>query len=69
VTGELRVRLLDAAGKPITGFDSDDCLPVRGDSLAHPIKWKELLSTLGKRAICVEFLMRDAQLYGFEMSE
>ncbi len=69
VSGELRVRLLDAKGKPIPGFDVEDCRPVKGDSVAHPIEWKTSLATLGDTPVQVEFLLRDARLYGFDLAE
>jgi len=37
VDGELRVRLLDRAGKPYRGFTWQDCAPIRGDATAHPV--------------------------------
>ena len=69
VDGELRVRLLDAAGKPLPGFDADDCKPVKGDSLAHPIQWKVPLNTLHGKPAQVEFILRDAKLFAFELVE
>ena len=68
VNGELRVRLLDASGKPIPGFDADDCMPVKGDSLAHVIQWKGSPATLPRKPLRMEFLLRDARLYGFELN-
>ena len=36
----LRVALLDAAGAgELAGFGLDDCRPIAGDSLAHPVVW------------------------------
>ena len=41
-TARLRVALLDAAGeRELAGFGLDDCRPVAGDSLAHPVVWGE----------------------------
>ena len=69
VKGELRVRLLDEKGEPIAGFDADDCESVRGDNLRHPVKWKAPLATLQNRPVKIEFVLRDAQLYGFDLAE
>jgi len=67
VSGRLRVRLLDKSGKLIPGFDADDCQLIHGDSLAHPVRWKAGLSTLHDRPIMIEFILRDVQLYAFDL--
>jgi hypothetical protein len=68
VAGELRVRVLDATGAAIKGFDASDCTPVRGDSIAHAMKWKQPLSALRGKAVALEFIARDARLYGIELT-
>jgi len=65
VNGELRARLLDGQGKVIPGFDSRDCPPIRGDSIAHRITFKGHLASLKGRTVRLELSVRDAQLYGF----
>ncbi len=69
VKGELRVRLLDASGKPLGGFDFDDCRPMQGDSLAHKVNWKGNLATLTDKPIQIEFLLRNARLFAFDLTE
>jgi hypothetical protein len=39
VQGSLKVALLDAEGKPIAGFTTQDCRTVQGDSVRHVITW------------------------------
>ena len=68
VRGELRARVLDADGRPVEGFDAADCTPVRGDALAHELRWKRALAELRGKAVRLEFVLRDARLYAFEMS-
>ena len=41
--GELRVRLLDPAGRPLPGFDWADHRPLSEDALAAPVRWKSAL--------------------------
>ena len=65
VAGELRVRILDGAGKPLPGFDFADCLPICGDSVAHPVRWTAELASVRGRAVRLEFALEDAQLYAF----
>ena len=68
VRGEIRARLLDAEGEPLPGFDAVECRPIRGDSLAHEVEWGDPPATLPAGPVRVEFLLRDARLYGFDLS-
>ena len=65
--GELRVRLLDEAAKPLAGFDFADCTPICGDSVAHPVKWNGAPDLPRGKPVRLEFLLQKAQLYGFEL--
>jgi len=66
VRGELRVRLRDANGKVVPGFDWADCVPVRGDSVAHPIEWRGRPSLPRAHAVSLEFSPAGAELYAFD---
>jgi hypothetical protein len=68
VDAELRVRLLDAAGTPLPGFNWDDCEPIRGDSLAHPVTWRRPLSSTRGNRLQIEFALRRSRLYGFDLA-
>jgi hypothetical protein len=67
VEGRLAVRLVDLAGKPIPGFGPDDCGPIRGDSVAHAVRWRKPLAELRDKPLRIEFRLRDARLYGFDL--
>jgi hypothetical protein len=67
--GEMRARLLDAAGRPIPGFDVEDCSPIQGDSVSLPLRWKGSLTTMKGKPVQLEFHLRDARLYGFDLLE
>lgn len=67
VAGELRVRVLDARGAPIPGFDAADCNPVRGDSLRHRVEWKQPLVSMKDKPVQLEFALVDARLYALEL--
>jgi hypothetical protein len=69
VRGTLQVRLLNAVGKPIPGFDVNDCAPIHGDSVALPLKWKKPLAAVNRQPVQIEFQMRDCQLFGFGLAE
>jgi hypothetical protein len=65
--GEVRVQIADAAGQPIDGFRFEDCQPIAADSLAAPVAWKGKLADLRGRAVRLEFRLRSADLYAFEL--
>lgn len=64
VAGELRLRVLDEQGRPLPGLDFADCAPIRGDSLAHPVRWQDAALPMD-RPVRLEFRLRDGRLYGF----
>ncbi len=63
--GMLRVRLLDADGRPVPGCDEADCEPIRGDSVRHPVRWKGA----APRGVPVqlEFVFDRGELYAFDV--
>lgn len=65
--GELRVRVLDAQGRPRPGFDWEDCRPVHGDRVDHPIAWKGANRTLNNEPVQFEFELKHATLYSFDL--
>ncbi len=66
--GSVRIGLLDEENRPLAGRSVDDCVPMVGDSLRMPVKWKEgsdLGSRVGEPArLRVE--MTRAELFGFQ---
>ena len=67
VDGQLRVRVLDAKGKPLPGFDGSDCARIQGDNVTHPVQWKAPLGSLRGKRIRLEFALEKAQLYAFRL--
>ena len=67
IDGELRVRLVDPSGEAIEGFDWSDCRSMQGDLVRHEVQWKEGASTPEGRTVRLEFALREAQLYGFDV--
>ena len=63
--GEVRVELLDAAGRPLEGFSHS--APFRGDRLRHVVRFAgdANVECLADRPICLRFHLRNAQLYAF----
>lgn len=63
--GEIRVELLDAAGRLLAGFSPSEA--VSGDSLRHRVVFpgKADVAALVGRPVSVRFHLRDAELYSF----
>jgi hypothetical protein len=69
VDGELRVRVVDSSGMPLGSFFWRDCLPIKGDSLRHKLKFAEDIGSLEGKTVRLEFKLQQAQLYGFELDD
>jgi hypothetical protein len=65
--GEVQVQVLAADGRPVPGFARSDCESIRGDVVAAPVRWARPLSTLGGRPVRLEFLLKNARLFAFEL--
>jgi hypothetical protein len=64
VVGEMRMRLLDDKGAPIDDFD---WIEIPGDDVAHAVKWQGKLTSLRGKIVQIEFQLRNAQLFGFDL--
>ena len=64
--GYVRIRLLDADGAPIEGYDSG-CL--FGNSVDRTVDFSEALEKLAGKEVRMEISMRDADLYSFRFNE
>ena len=67
VRGELKVRIVDARGQAVSGFDWADCGPIRGDSVSHWVRWRGTPSLPPLQPVSLEFSLRDGDLYGFDV--
>jgi hypothetical protein len=63
----VRVRLLQANGKPVREYDWEDCTPMRGDLLSHQVNWRGAREKLPTGAVGLEFKLVSAKLYGFHV--
>jgi hypothetical protein len=61
--GQLAVRVLDADDEPLVDFDTSQ--PLNADGLSLPVQWKKSLSALGDQPFRLEFVIRDASIFGF----
>jgi hypothetical protein len=66
-SGEGRVAILDAAGKPIEGYSIDDCHFINGDYLKTTVQWNKGadVGTLAGKPVRLAFEMRGTKLYSF----
>jgi hypothetical protein len=69
VREELRVRLVNAQGKALPGFDWVDCVPIRGDSVSHQVEWRGTPPLPRGDSISIEFSLKNTALYGFDFAE
>ncbi|HEX5103599.1 MAG TPA: hypothetical protein VFV87_07310 [Pirellulaceae bacterium] len=65
--GEVRVQVTNDDGTPIAGFRFEDCQPIAADSLAAPVAWSESLAKLRGQAVRLEFSLKNASLFAFEL--
>ena len=63
--GELRVEILDPAGRPIAGCAPS--APVTGDSLRHAVVFpgQKDLTSLASKPVCLRFHLHNARLFAF----
>jgi hypothetical protein len=66
VAGAMRVRLLDQEGNPKPSFD---WVEIRGDAIAHPVRWKAAVTSLRQTPVRLEFELKEAQLFGFDLQK
>ncbi len=69
IRGQLRVRLVNADRSVLPGFDWTDCVDLRGDSVAHRVKWQAHQSVPKGAVVSLEFELKDAELYGFDFAD
>ncbi|MCX7935492.1 MAG: hypothetical protein N3A66_09580, partial [Planctomycetota bacterium] len=66
--GEIRVQVCDAAGRPHPGLAFADCQPIAEDGLALEVRWKGSLAALSRQPVRLEFSLKNASLFAFEIS-
>ena len=66
--GAVRVEIQDPAGKPLEGYSLEDCVPLFGDAVDRPVRWKnnEDLQALVGKPVRLRFALKDADLYAFQ---
>ncbi len=67
--GSVRVGLLDERGQAISKRSITDCIPIVGDSLSMPVKWKDGSEVTVRRGVPIRLQVElvHAELYSFQM--
>lgn len=70
IDGELRVEVLDAAGRAIEGYAGGRSMPVTGDGTRLPVRWQghPSLDGLSGQVVRFRFTLSRARLYAFWVS-
>ncbi|MDW8198266.1 MAG: hypothetical protein RMJ56_11750, partial [Gemmataceae bacterium] len=69
--GGLQVEIQDESGKPIPGFRLDECVPLVGDAIQQPVRWKSNpdLARLAGKIVRLRFVLSDGDLYAIQFSK
>ncbi|MCS6865046.1 MAG: hypothetical protein NZS48_08280, partial [Gemmata sp.] len=69
--GGLQVEVQDDSGKPIPGFRLDECVPLVGDAIQQPVRWKSNpdLARLAGKIVRLRFVLSDGDLYAIQFSK
>lgn len=69
--GQAQVEILDESGQPIPGFSRDEALPLNGNSVRLPARWKgdPDLKKLAGEPVRLRFHLQDCKLYAFQFKE
>ena len=66
--GSIRVEVLNAEGYRVRGFSRDDCLPIRGHSLRHPVRWRERqLADLAPGEYRLRIHLQEAEIFAITL--
>ena len=69
--GSVRVELQDESGEAYSGYSTDDCVLLRGDSIDAAVRWKDgrnAESLIGK-TVRMKLVLQDADVYSFRFAK
>lgn len=68
--GEIRVEILDAAGKPIPGYTLGDSQVIIGNEISRAVSWKgnTNVASLAGKPIRLRIQLKDADLFSFKFN-
>jgi hypothetical protein len=65
--GELRVAVLDEQGRPLPGYEQENCLPLTADRVWHEVRWQGHDQLPEDRPLRLRFHLKQTRLYSFAM--
>lgn len=66
IRGELRLAICEPSGKFVPGFTFEDCQPIRGNDVAHAVRWNQAQpSSLAGKRVQLVFRVQDGSLFAF----
>ena len=70
-SGEIRVEMLDAAGKVIAPYAAAQCEPLRGDSTRHRVRWQTAptIDELSGQTVRFRFFLTRSRVYSFWVAD
>ncbi len=63
--GNLTVEILAPGGLPLPDYTHQDCVPLRGDGIRQPVRWKHHATLPTCPGIRLRFRMNNARLYSY----
>lgn len=68
--GSLAVEIQDIDGRPIPGYELEQCVPQFGDEIERTVSWKggADVSALAGQTVRLRFQLKDADLYAFRFA-
>ena len=65
------MELLDAEGTPLPGYAYADAVPLHGDSVRMPVRWKagQDVGPQSGKPVRLRFHLRDCKLYAFQFHD
>jgi hypothetical protein len=64
IVGNMKIRLVDPDGLPLSGFD---WVEIEGDAVDLPVKWTGNWQDLSKKTVVLEIQMKDAQIFAINL--
>jgi hypothetical protein len=65
--GSVRLALITADGKPLSGFASTECQPLQGDSISQAVSWQGAdVGKLADQPVRLVFELNQADVYSFQ---
>ena len=70
IKGRIRCEVLNENGYRLRGFTREDAVPVEGDSLQHPVRWRENnLSDLPAEPLHLRLHLENAEVFAFTLAK